>query len=367
MEIPNSKTKFDSGSVLVAAVVMSAVIALVLGSYLTVLASRNRITMRSQSWNEAVPVVEAGLEEAFTHLQSDGSGALANNGWSAVLINSNSVYQKTRYFTNSSFFNDKSYYVVTISNAASAGPVIYSQGFVPAPLETNYISRLVQVTTTNPSVFSKAIAAKGVVTLSGSAVVDSFNSSNPLYSSNGVYVASLREANGGVVTDSTNRPAINGMTGRINGRAGTGPGGTVTVSGSGGVGDLAWLTGVEPGWTNQTMNVTYPDQTVSATVAAAPAPIAGTVGATNYQYVLGSANYKLNALTISQSGPGNPVIVTGNATLYVTGNITVSGSGYIYMAPGSSLTLIEGGSTATISCSGIVNSTVNAASFSYVG
>src|SRR6267154_4351340 len=154
MEIPNSKTKFDSGSVLVAAVVMSAVIALVLGSYLTVLASRNRITMRSQSWNEAVPVVEAGLEEAFTHLQSDGSGSLAANGWSAVMINSSLVYQKTRHFTNTGFFNDKSYYVVTLSNATTGSPVIYSQGYVPAPLETNYISRLVQVTTTNPALFT---------------------------------------------------------------------------------------------------------------------------------------------------------------------------------------------------------------------
>src|SRR5882724_6835015 len=134
MEMPNSKTKSDSGSVLVAAVIMTAVIALVLGSYLTLLASRNRITMRSQSWNEAVPVLEAGLEEAFTHLHNDASVSLAGNGWTAVGAGSNIVYQKTRYFTNTGFFNDKSYFVATISNATTATPVIYSQGYVPAPL-----------------------------------------------------------------------------------------------------------------------------------------------------------------------------------------------------------------------------------------
>src|SRR5260370_41325531 len=117
MKIPDTKTKSDSGSVLVAALIMSAVLAIILGSYLTLLSSRNRITQRSQAWNEAIPVLEAGLEEAFTHLYDD-SGSPAANGWSAVLINSNLVYQKTRYFTNTSFFNDQSYYVVTISNAA---------------------------------------------------------------------------------------------------------------------------------------------------------------------------------------------------------------------------------------------------------
>ena len=362
MKIP--KTKSDSGSVLVTALIMSAVITLVLGSYLTVLSSRNRITMRSQAWNEAIPVLEAGIEEAFTHMKDD-SGSPTANGWSAVIINSNTVYQKTRHFTNISYFNDKSYYVVTISNASSSAPIIYSQGFVPAPLETNYISRLVEVTTTNPSVFSKAVSTKGPITLNGNALVDSFNSSNPLYSSNGVYVASRREANGGVVTDSTNQPAINVGSATINGRTDTGPGGTVTVSGSGQVGDLSWARGIEPGYTNQDMNVSYPDPTLPAGSAGWLPPVLGTVGATNYQYVLGSGNYKLSALTISQSSQS--LIVTGNATLYVTGNISVTGNGYIYLAPGSSLTLIEGGSAATLSGGGIVNDTLTAANFSYVG
>src|SRR5258708_25977300 len=176
---------------------MSAVLVIVLGSYLTLLASRNRITMRSQAWNEAVPVLEAGIEEAFTHLYDD-TGSLTANGWSAVSINSHLVYQKPRYFTNTSFFNDKSYYVVTISNATTTQPVIYCQGCVPAPRGGGYIFRLVQVNTTNPAIFTKAVAAKGTVTLSGGASVDSFNSSNPLYSSNGMYVPSRREANGGI-------------------------------------------------------------------------------------------------------------------------------------------------------------------------
>src|SRR6266404_5172588 len=211
MKIPDTKTKSDSGSVLVVALVMSVVLALILGSYLTRVASRNRITMRSQAWNEAIPVLEAGIEEAFTHMYDDQDSAgilLASNGWSAVLINSNLVYQKTRHFNSASFFNDKSYYVVTLSNATTTQPVIYSQGFVPAPLGTNYISRLVQVVTTNWVAFTKAIAANGPVVLGANTIVDSFDSSNPNYSTNGLYTPIRHKANGGVVTDSSAQPAI---------------------------------------------------------------------------------------------------------------------------------------------------------------
>jgi hypothetical protein len=366
MTIPDTKTKSDSGSVLVVALVMSTVLAIILGSYLTLVASRNRITMRSQAWNEAIPVLEAGIEEGFTHLYDD-SGSLANNGWSAVLINSNLVYQKTRYFTNNSFFNDKSYCVVTLSNAVTTQPVIYSQGFVPAPLGTNYISRLVQVVTTNPVIFSKAVAATGAITLGGSGTtVDSFNSSNPLYSSNGMYVPSLREANGGLVTDSTNNPAISVGTGHVYGKTDTGPLGTVSTSGGGSVGDLAWGSGIEPGYSNNNMNVVYPDQTAPAGYIGwlAPLPLIYFYGGTNYTYNLGGGNY-------TQSGnfsiSGQTVVVTGNATFVVTGNFSMTGHSFIYVAPGASLQLIVGGSTTVLAGGGIVNGTGTAANFSYIG
>ena len=373
MKIPDTKTKSDSGSVLVVALVMSVVLAIILGSYLTLVASRNRITMRSQAWNEAIPVLEAGIEEAFTHMYDDQDSAgilLASNGWSAVLINSNLVYQKTRHFNSASFFNDKSYYVVTLSNATTTQPVIYSQGFVPAPLGTNYISRLVQVVTTNPVIFSKAVAAKGAVSLSGGASVDSFNSSNPLYSSNGMYVASLREANGGVVTDSTNNPAISVGTGQIFGRTDTGPGGTVTTGGGGGsVGDLAWGSGIEPGYSNNDMNVTYQDQTAPAGYIGWLPPLGPLIypyGGTNYSYRLSSGNYTYQTGAFSLSG-GASIVVTGNATFVVTGNFSISGQSFIYIAPGGSLQLIVKGSTTSLSGGGVVNGSGVAANFSYIG
>jgi hypothetical protein len=349
----------DSGSVLVTALILSAVLGLVLASFLTLLVSRNTISHRSEAWNQAVPVLEAGLEEAFTHLHDDA--ALTNNGWTAQLNGGNLVYQKRRDFTN-----DSAYCLMTISNAPAA-PVIYSTGYVLAPVGTNYISRQVRVATTNPVVFTKAIAAKGAITLGGGATVDSFNSANPLYSTNGMYIASLREANGSVVTDSTANPAINVGTANVYGKVDTGPGGTVSTSGPGSVGGLGWGSGIEPGWSSGDMNVTFPDQAAPSGWAGWLAPVSGSysVGGTNYTYKLGSGGYTLNG-DFSMSG-GNSLVVSGNATLYVTGNISVAGQSFIYLAPGASLSLVGGGSTTKIAGGGVVNGTGRAASFSYIG
>src|SRR5205823_697744 len=120
--------------------------------------------------------------------------------------------------------------------------------------------------TNNPLAFTKAIAAKGTITMSGGSVVDSFNSSNTNYSTGGMYDPAKRRANGSVVTDSTAtgaHPAINVGTAHNYGTADTGPGGAVTPSSSGTVGDLDWSTnhtGIEAGYTNDDMNVTFPDQ-----------------------------------------------------------------------------------------------------------
>jgi hypothetical protein len=348
-----------SGSVLVTALILSAVLGLVLASFLTLLVSRNTISHRSEAWNRAIPVLEAGLEEAFTHLHDDT--ALTNNGWTAQLNGGNLVYQKRRNFTN-----DSAYCLVTISNAPAA-PVIYSQGYVLAPVGTNYISRQVRVATTNPAVFTHAIAAKGAITLSGGSTVDSFNSANPLYSTNGMYIASRSEANGGIVTDSTASPAISVGTANVYGKVDTGVGGTVSTSGPGSVGGLGWGSGIEPGWSSGDMNVTYPDQAVPSGSAGWLAPVSGSysVGGTNYAYNLTGGGYTINGAFSLSSGSG--MLVSGNATLYVTGNVTVNGNAYIYLAPGASLTLVVGGATTLLSGGGVVNGTGRAANFTYIG
>jgi hypothetical protein len=130
--------KREQGSILVVTLFTGLTIGIVLASFLTLISSRYTLTARSMDWNAAMPVLEAGLEEALTHLHDDPNSPSAN-GWTPGTIVGLPVYTKERHFT------DGSYFYVTIYNAASDYPTIYSSGFVPAPVGQGYISRMVSV------------------------------------------------------------------------------------------------------------------------------------------------------------------------------------------------------------------------------
>src|SRR5262245_19237555 len=126
--------------------VICGVISILLASSLSWISSRHKIAMRSLAWNNSMPVLEAGIDEALTQLH-DYSDTITSNAWSAVTVNGQTVYQKRRDFSN-----DGTFCIVTISNSVTS-PTIYSQGFVPAPYSDGYISRTVRVTTTNAPLF----------------------------------------------------------------------------------------------------------------------------------------------------------------------------------------------------------------------
>jgi hypothetical protein len=347
--------KREQGSILAVALFTGLAIGIVLATYLTLISSRYNLTVRSMEWNAAMPVLEAGLEEALTHLHDDPATSPTANGWTSGTISGLQVYTKERHFT------DGSYFYVWIYNATAHNPRIYSQGFVPAPLGQGYISRRVVVGATNtPSVFTKAIAATGAITLP-SGVVDGFNSSLGGYDT-----LTNRNATGNIATDSTNKPAVTvGKGGHVYGTVITGPGGTISVGSGGTVGDAPWNasnTGIEPGWTNNNMNVAFPSNQ-PPTGGPFPTPTVTVAGGSNITY-LPTGKYQMSSFT--SSGSTKPMIVTGNATLWVTGNVAVQGSGYILINPGASLTLIVGG-TATVSGGGVVNGTGLASDFSLVG
>jgi hypothetical protein len=341
------------GNTLMITLFFCLAIGMVLASVLKLISVRYTNSIRSTSWNEAIPVCEAGIEEAMTHLHDDTLPSA--NGWTATSIGGNVVYTKQRTFT------DRSYCSVTIYNATSISnaPIIWSQGYIPSPLSASqYIARTVRVTTAYPpTVFTKAIATTGLIKMSGGGSVRGFDSRL------GPYSSTNQNSTGNVASDSTNRPAIDVGTGNVYGNATTGPGGTVSVAG-GSVGDMAWSsnhTGIEPGFTNNNMNVAFPSN--SPPSGPFLFPTVTVLGSSNITY-LPTGSYQMSSFTSSDST--KPMIVTGNATLYVTGSLTVSGSGYIQVAPGASLKLIVGG-TATVSGGGVVNSTGLAANFSMVG
>lgn len=215
------------GSTLMVVLLLVGVAVLVVGSYMAMMVQRNQMAMRSQCWNAAMGVAEAGIEEGLAQIEYSMP---PTNGWTLV----NGVYTKTRA---NPFGTADSYYTANILNTNP--PIITVTGYVQAPLLSTYIKRTVQVATmkgTNQYPFG--LKAKGTIVISGSSQLDSFDSSDPNYSTNGHYTPLRHKDNCYVVSQAGAAKTIQVGTGKIFGYVETAAGsGTVTFGSSGVVGD----------------------------------------------------------------------------------------------------------------------------------
>jgi hypothetical protein len=302
----------------------------VLASILKLVSSRYTTTVRSNDWNEAIPVLEAGVEEAMTHLHDDTTPTA--NSWTADTLGGVSVVTKQRSFS------DGSYFKVEIANFSSSGPTIYSQGYVRSPYKASqYISRSVKVAVTNPpTVFTKALATVGLISMVGHPLVDGFDSRKGKYDS-----STNVNATGSIATDSTANPAISLGGATIDGSATTGPGGTVSG-------------GTVVGGTNNNMNVAFPSNTVPTT------PGTFLTESSSNVWNVGSGSFQMSSYN------GDPIVITGNATILVNGGISISGGGSIRVMPGASVKMYVTGNV-DIGGNGIVNDPGLAANFSLIG
>src|SRR5688572_17526791 len=107
------ENRYVQGNVLLMTIVVTGIIAFLLATYLTLVNSQNGATARSQSWNSAMPIVEAGIEEALAHLNTHGvrDENLACEGWE----NTNNIYYVTRNLRDA-------IYTVTIANYVAGSP-----------------------------------------------------------------------------------------------------------------------------------------------------------------------------------------------------------------------------------------------------
>lgn len=344
------------GNVLLISLVSMSVAGVVLASYLQLVANQNLSVWRSQQWNNAVPVAEAGIEEALAHVNMHPTNRELN-GW----VLSGGAYTKERFIGESKF-------VTAIST--SFYPVIISKGYVRVPLGTNFIEppRTVRVTTTNVGMFSKGMVAKGTIKISGQVETDSFNSRDPNLSTDGRYDPTKTNDKGDVATNGQFISAIevSGQV-KIKGKVATGPEGSVGLKGPNVViGSTEWheggYAGIEPGAETHDMNVDFPDVTPPFT-GGGWNPSSGSVDGTNYTYTLGTGNYEILRMQLSGH---EKMIVTGDAVLYVKEDVNMSGGSYIYIAPGASLKMYVTRQT-SISGQGIANATGQAINFQYYG
>lgn len=361
----SSPPSIQSGGALVYTLVSSAVIGVSLASYLNLVSAQNKSVMRSMAWNRAIPVLEGGIEEALTHVNLNGTSGLESQGWALQA----GVTVGTTNLTGSHYVKDRSFgdtsYRVAISTDAS--PVIHSAGSVKVPSSTNFVSRTVRVTTQNDGMWAKAMVAKETIDMNGQNVMtDSFDSSNPLYSTAGQYDPAKARDGGDVATNGGIEGILSVGNANIRGHASTGPGGTATLGPHGGIGSKAWQathTGIQPGWLDDDMNVQFRD--VTAPYASGLTPTAGTLGGTTYTYLLNGGDYYRSEFSMS-GGASKVMLVTNHCRLYIPGNFSLSGSASIRIAPNSSLKLYIGGS-ASIGGNGFANQTGCATNLYYYG
>ncbi|MCX6902860.1 MAG: hypothetical protein NTW03_05175 [Verrucomicrobia bacterium] len=328
----------------------------ILASYLTMVGTQNYYTMRSQAWNRSITVSEAGVEEALSHLNKNGTTNfnLFVDGW----WNWGGVYSKKVNL-------DDAYADVTITK--DVNPVITSRGYTPTVQNyytgssgsggsgytggggSSYQNRAVQVLTRPDAKFAKAILVQNYIDMNGNNVrVDSFDSTDPLHSTNGIYYAPWAKDGGDVATTAglTNFTTVSIGNANVYGHVATGPKGTVATGANGGVGSFVWQNagnhGVQPGWSRDDMNYNF--FPVTAPFSGGSAPGSGWVGGTNYALVIGNGNY-VNTSNLKFTGSERVYVFGNNANWWCKAGLAMVGQGGIIIAPGATLNLYVGDTT----------------------
>ena len=262
--------------VLVTVFVLAAV-GLTLLAYLGLVQFQNTTNVRSQEWNYAMPVVEAGIEEALAHLNARGAtnGSLACDGWmesggtyTMIRTLGDSFYSVTisNYVagtTNQPLIESKGYVVLHTSLASSRGPLLAS---AVAANTVSYVGRGVRARTKKQHLFTDPLVANTIDLRGNNIETDSFDSLDPRFSTNGLYVSAWSKDGGDVVATSSVTNSLSVGNANIKGHASVGPGGSISVGPNGSVGSTAWHdagnTGIEPGWSSDDVNLSFDDVVV---------------------------------------------------------------------------------------------------------
>jgi hypothetical protein len=278
----HNRAKRQQGNTWLTTIMITGLIGFILAVYLTLVQSQSTATFRSQAWNMAMPVVEAGIEDALAHINANYEIGLERDGWSK----SGDIYSLGRPIGDSIYRVHITNYFFGI--ATNGGPIVTSYGYVSLPGATApahgtllatvggfeatlpYLGRGVRVRTVPDFIFTRGMVAKDSIDLNGNNIrTDSFDSQDPRYSTNGMYRPGTARDHGDIAVNNNITNSINAGNADIWGSVATGPGGTIALGPGGIVGDTAWHnggnTGVQTGHSKSDMNVSFPDAKVPFT------------------------------------------------------------------------------------------------------
>lgn len=344
-----SRVAPERGAVLIVALLVTAIIAVVLGSYLNLNLSSTRLAKRTFNGYAALNLAEAGAEEAVWSFNRATAGDAA--AWESWKKDGASARQKLGDFDfGGNTSGSAKVYVDNYNPGPNARPKVVVQSSISSPADDTPALRMIEVTLRRRAFFANGLVAKESVVFNGNATVDSWNSDPDANASTAPieYDFSIRTDKGTVASTAFENTAVVVNQAHVWGYVATG-GAAPQVGTNGTIRGATTADGVaiDPERVSTDFNAEFTpvaaptDGTTIATVGAT----LGTAGtATRWRtpgIVLGG-NDTLTILgdvtLILLAGPGTPAIaVTGNAaihipeksslTIYTQGDMKIAGKG----------------------------------------
>ncbi|SDS66406.1 hypothetical protein [Opitutus sp. GAS368] len=328
------------GAVLIVALLITALIALALGSYLTLNLGTARLARQSYQQSASFHLAEAGAEEAvWSFNQANAHNPAAWTGWT--------VQQAAAWCKFSGFDfggNTTGTIKVYVDNASPAGadkPTVVAMAVVEAP-GTPPTTKMVSVTLARRSYFATGIVARNSISFSGlNTSVDSWNSnpSNDPAAAAVPYSAAVRHDGGSVATLAVQNSAVLVNQASVWGSVATG-GAAPAVGTNGSIRGASTPAGVQIDPARVTTDFTADLPLITAPVDGTPiASVGATLG------TLGQAT-KWRCPSISLNG-SKTLTILGDVTLVLTAStgsaLDITGNASLIVPAGSSLTVyVEG-------------------------
>jgi hypothetical protein len=212
------------------------------------------------------------------------------------------------------------------------------------------------------SAYAVALATKSVHFNGNNVLIDSFDSSDPTYSTNGRYDAAKTKDGGDViVVDGVTDQSFVGNV-SIYGHLFTSSNAVINLGTYSGAGSHVWLashTGIEPGWSGSNASYTFPNISFPYNSGLTPqsetviVPMGNGSITKTYTNVFYSGDYYVSTLTGTS-------VVLGNARLVVASNVF---DDRITMASGARLQIFAGGTSLNMNGNDIINADGIAANF----
>lgn len=353
----------NRGSVLIVALLLAAIIALALGSFLNLNLTSSRMAKRTFNSYAALNLAEAGAEEAVWSFNRATDGeADAWTGWSN---NGTAAWQKFAFDLGNNHRGWAKVYVDNYQPGANARPKVIAQSGAGNAADTESL-KMIEVTLRRRAYFADGLVGRDSVVFSGSnASVDSWNSDpdNDPATSPVEYTTTVRRDRGTVASVAVLNTAVLVNNADIWGYVATG-GGQPEVGAQGSIRGA-----------DTPENVTIDSRRVTTDFSADFIPVSAPVDGTPLLTVgstLGTegAATKWRTTAISLSG-SQTLTILGDVTLVLTAGsgvdaISISGRAALIIPEGSSLTVYTEGNV-RISGQGLGNSNVQPISCQFWG